>query len=118
MREAMRAQLASYDEEARLTRASFVHLLATGPQTMLSLWELPPSELGNPYHHHLGQMQLVLVLDGRPTLRTREARRELKKGEAVALSGENDDDHELINGTLYGVRFLALSTSDQASLAI
>jgi quercetin dioxygenase-like cupin family protein len=118
MREGVRAQLAADDEEARLTRAWFVRVLATGPQTVLSLWELPPGELGNPYHHRLGQMQLVLLLDGRPILRTREARRELKKGEAVVLSGEDDDGHELINDTLDRVRFLALSTGDQASLAI
>jgi hypothetical protein len=32
----------------------------------LSLWELPPGEAAYPYHHHLGEEELIVVLDGRP----------------------------------------------------
>jgi uncharacterized cupin superfamily protein len=36
----------------------------------LSLWELPPGEAAYPYHYHLAEEELVLVLDSQPSLRT------------------------------------------------
>jgi hypothetical protein len=116
IREAIQGSLAGDDEDAGSTRPSFMYVLGAGPRTILSLWELPPCELGNAYHHRLCQTQLVLVLDGRPTLCSREARRELQEQEAVVFLGEEDDHHELINGKPQSVRFLTLSTRDQASL--
>jgi hypothetical protein len=116
MKIAMQAQMAAHDEERRATTVC-VKLLQPAP-TELSLWQLPPGEPGNPYHHRLGQTQLVLVLAGRPTLRAGDARRQLHEGEAVALSGSEDDQHELIRGCQDSVRFLALRIADEAGPVI
>jgi quercetin dioxygenase-like cupin family protein len=113
----MQALMATSDEQRRATRVCPVQLLHPAP-TQLSVWELPPGEAGAPYRHRVGEAQLILVLDGRPTLHTRGARRELQVGEAVALGGDEDVDHELVNVTHDSVRFLALSASGQASLMI
>jgi uncharacterized cupin superfamily protein len=118
MRASMEESMAGYDEELRVTSVCTARLLPGAPPMELTLWELPPGEAGSAYHHRLGQTQLVLVIDGRPTLHTREARRELQEGKAVVLSGDEHGSQELVNGTRDKVRFLALSTSDQASIAI
>jgi uncharacterized cupin superfamily protein len=44
----------------------------------MSLWEVPAGEAAYPYHHHLAEEELVVVLDGRPSLRTPEGWRELE----------------------------------------
>ena len=36
----------------------------------MSLWEVPPGEAAYPYHYHLAEEELVIVLEGRPSLRT------------------------------------------------
>jgi uncharacterized cupin superfamily protein len=113
----VQAQMAAHDEERRVTRRCAVHVLQRTPAE-LSVWELPPGKAGNPYHHLLVQTRLVLVLEGRLTLRTGETRRELHAGDAVALSSEKDGDHELISGTQERVRFLALSACGHNSLLI
>jgi uncharacterized cupin superfamily protein len=51
----------------------------------LSLWEVPPGEAAYPYHHHLGEEELILVLEGSPSLRTPTGWRELQEGEVVAF---------------------------------
>ena len=36
----------------------------------LSLFEVPPGEAAYPFHYHLGEEEIVIVLEGRPSLRT------------------------------------------------
>jgi quercetin dioxygenase-like cupin family protein len=118
MRATMEESMEAYDELRRVTNVYSAQLLPAAPPIALTLWELPPGGAGRPHRHRLGQTQLILVLEGRPTLHTREARRELQEGEALVLAGEKDVSHELVNGTREKVRFLALGTSDQVSLVI
>jgi uncharacterized cupin superfamily protein len=84
----------------------------------LSLWELPPGEAAYPYHYHLTEEELVLVLEGRPTLRTPEGRRELHEGEVVAFARGADGGHQLMNRTPETVRFLAFSSSGEPDVVI
>ena len=79
----------------------------------LSLWELPAGEAAYPYHFHYGEEELVIVLDGRPSLRTRAGWRELEEGEVVAFLRGEKGGHQLVNRTAGTVRFLALSTSGE-----
>ncbi len=60
---------------------------AGGERLGLSLWELPAGEAAYPYHHHLTEEELVVVLEGRPSLRTPEGWRELAEGEVVGRGG-------------------------------
>ena len=48
-----------------------------------SLYHLPPGQWSWPYHAHYGNEELLVVLDGRPTLRTPhgERERELRAGD-------------------------------------
>jgi uncharacterized cupin superfamily protein len=84
----------------------------------LSLWELPPGESAYPYHHHLAEEELVVVLQGRPRLRTPEEWRELQEGEVVAFPRGETGAHQLVNHTTDSVRFLAFSTSGEPDIVI
>jgi uncharacterized cupin superfamily protein len=84
----------------------------------LSLWVLPPGEAAYPYHHHLGEEELVLVLAGRPSLRTPEGWRELEEGEVVAFLRGEDGGHQLVNRTEDTVRFLAFSTNGEPDIVV
>ena len=82
----------------------------------LSLWELPPGEAAYPYHHHFTEEELVLLLDGRPALRTPGGWRELEEGEVVAFPRGESGGHQLVNRTEQTVRFLAFSTSGEPDI--
>jgi uncharacterized cupin superfamily protein len=34
----------------------------------LSLWEIPPGQAAYPYHFHLGEEELIVILSGQPSL--------------------------------------------------
>jgi uncharacterized cupin superfamily protein len=84
----------------------------------LSLWELPGGEAAYPYHHHLVEEELVVVLDGRPSLRTPDGWRDLEEGEVVAFPRGERGGHQLVNRTAERVRFLAVSTSGEPDIVI
>jgi uncharacterized cupin superfamily protein len=75
----------------------------------LSLWDLPAGESAYPYHWHLAEEELVVVLEGRPSLRTPDGWRELDQGEVVAFPVGERGAHQVVNRTDATVRFLALS---------
>src|SRR5262249_38127384 len=59
----------------RARRARIGYQLAT-ERLGLSLWEVPPGEAAYPYHFHLTEEELVIVVDGEPSLRTPDGWRE------------------------------------------
>ncbi len=82
------------------------------------MWELPPGEAAYPYHHHLTEEELVLVLAGRPSLRTPAGWRDLAEGEVVVFPRGEPGAHQLVNRTDETVRFLAFSTSGEPDVVI
>lgn len=112
----------SYDEPRE--RAGFRALRArisrqAGSERLgLSLWELPPGEAAYPYHHHLGEEELVVVLEGTPELRTPKGWRTLRAGEVVAFLRGEDGGHQFVNRTQETVRFLAFSTNGEPDVVI
>ena len=65
----------------------------------LSLWELPPSEAAYPYHYHLAEEELLVVLEGRPSMRTPDGWRDLLEGEVVPFLRGEQGAHQLLNRT-------------------
>lgn len=84
----------------------------------LSLWALPPGEAAYPYHYHLGEEELVIVLEGRPSLRTADGWRDLDEGEVITFLRGEHGAHQLVNRTQEPVRFLAFSTSGEPDIVI
>jgi len=84
----------------------------------LSLWEVPAGEAAYPYHFHLSEEELVIVLEGRPSLRTPEGWRDLEPGEVVAFLVGEEGAHQLVNRTAEAVRFLAFSPSGMPDVVL
>lgn len=83
----------------------------------LSLFELPPGEAAYPYHWHTTEEELVVVLEGRPSLRTPEGWRELERGEVVRFPIGEEGAHQIVNRSEESVRFLAFS-NQQADIVV
>jgi uncharacterized cupin superfamily protein len=83
-----------------------------------SLWEVEPGQAAYPYHYHLAEEELVVVLAGRPELRTPGGRRTLEPGEVVSFPVGEGGAHQLVNRTGEVVRFLALSTHGQPDIVL
>jgi uncharacterized cupin superfamily protein len=84
----------------------------------ISVFELPPGEAAYPYHFHYADEEVVIVLEGRPTLRDPDGTRELAPGEAVRFPLGEDGAHQLRNDTPERVRFLALSSSGRPDVIV
>ena len=82
-----------------------------------SVYELPPGERTWPYHYHHGNEEWLLVVSGRPTLRTSDGERELRAGELVCFPEGPDGAHQVRNGSDEPVRILILSTLNTPSAA-
>jgi uncharacterized cupin superfamily protein len=81
------------------------HLVDSGPQLGASLYELGPGSFVV-YHFHHGSEELLIVLRGRPTLRTPEGERQVAEGEVVHFPVGPDGAHGLRNDTDEAVRFV------------
>src|SRR4029450_12505635 len=62
-----------------------------------SLYELPPGNSSCPYHWHAANEEMLIVISGRPTLRTPEGERELAEGEVVAFPVGEAGAHKVTN---------------------
>ncbi len=74
-----------------------------------SLYDVPPGQATFPYHFHFANEELLLVLRGRPHLRTPGGWRQLEEGEVVAFPVGERGAHQLQNRTDHPVRFLMIS---------
>jgi uncharacterized cupin superfamily protein len=84
----------------------------------ISLWELPPGEAAYPYHLHLAEEELLVVLEGRPSLRTPDGWSELSDGDVVSFLRGERGAHQLLNRTAEVVRFIAVSTNGEPDVVI
>ena len=83
-----------------------------------SVWEVQPGEAAYPYHLHLGEEELIIVLVGRPSLRAPHGWRELEPGEVVSFPRGEAGAHQLVNRTGETVRFLAISTNGDPDIVL
>jgi uncharacterized cupin superfamily protein len=80
-------------------------LVARGPVLGASVYELGPGNT-SAYHFHHGSEELLIVLRGRPTLRTPEGERQLAEGEVVHFPTGPDGAHGMRNDTDSAVRYV------------
>ena len=79
-------------------------------QTGMSVYELPPGQSVCPYHYEYGEEEWVLVMTGRPTLRTPDGERELAPFDAAFFPIGPDGAHQIRNDTAATVRIAMWST--------
>ena len=75
-----------------------------------SLYELAPGESTFPYHHEIGNDELLVVVTGRPTLRTPDGNSELKPGDCVLFPSGPSGAHKLTNDSTEPTRLLLVSS--------
>ena len=84
--------------------------LPRGEQLGGTVYEIGPARTSGHYHFHHGAEELLVVLRGRPTLRTPDGERELAEGTVVHFPVGPDGAHQLINRSGEAVRYLMVST--------
>jgi uncharacterized cupin superfamily protein len=75
-----------------------------------SMYELEPDQRLWPYHTHFANEEWLLVVRGRPTLRTPDGEHDLIEGDVVAFPRGDEGLHQVINRTEVPIRVLMLST--------
>jgi uncharacterized cupin superfamily protein len=111
-----------FDEERgregfRARRARIGHQLAT-ERLGISQWELTPGQAAYPYHLHLAEEELLIVLEGTPSLRTPDGWRDLAEGEIVSFPRGEAGAHQVMNRTDATVAFLAISTHGEPDVVL
>jgi uncharacterized cupin superfamily protein len=86
-------------------------LVGPGQKLGTSLYELPPGQTQGPYHFHHGADELLIVLRGRPTLRTPDGERELAEGEAAHFPAGAGGAHQVVNRTDEPARYVIASAT-------
>src|SRR3954447_20208467 len=85
----------SRDEPGFRARRAKVGFQAGAQKIGLSYWEVDPGEAAYPYHVHLTEEELILVTEGRPSLRTPDGWRELEEGEVVSFPTGQTGAHQI-----------------------
>jgi uncharacterized cupin superfamily protein len=78
-------------------------------QTGTSLYELPSGQSVCPYHYEYGEEEWVLVLEGRPSVRTPEGTEQAEPLDVFFFPQGPDGAHEIRNETDERVRILMWS---------
>jgi uncharacterized cupin superfamily protein len=91
--------------------------LALGAQLLgATLYESPPGETLWPYHWEFGCEEFLVVVSGRPTMRTPEGERELAAGDVVHFPEGEAGSHHLRNDTDEPFRVLIGSTKPELTV--
>ena len=82
-----------------------------GRSLTMSVYVLEPGERHLPYHFHHGAEELLLVLEGTPTLRTPDGERELRPGDVAHFARGADGAHQVRNDGATPARFVVAASS-------
>ena len=92
--------------------------LVGGEQLGLSVYELPPGNSVCPYHYEPGCDEWLIVLVGRPTLRTPDGEQELQPWDAAFFPPDETGARKVTNRTDETVRVAMLSTHPEIGTAV
>jgi uncharacterized cupin superfamily protein len=87
-----------------------VGALAGAERLGATLYEIDPGQSGSPFHLHHANEEMVVVLSGRPTLRSLDGSRQLAPGDVVVFPAGRAGAHQLHNETETPVQALVIST--------
>lgn len=78
--------------------------------TGATVYELPPGQAVCPYHYEYGEEEWVLVLEGRPSVRTPEGTERLEPFDVVFFTTGRGGAHQVRNDTDEHARVLMFSS--------
>jgi len=84
----------------------------------LSVYEVPAGESICPYHYEAGEEEWLLVLAGRPTVRTPEGEQELGPWDCVFFPAGEEGAHKVTNTTGETVRVAMWSNRLEVATAV
>jgi uncharacterized cupin superfamily protein len=87
-------------------------------QLGLSVYELPPGNSVCPYHYEPGCEEWLIVLAGRPTLRSPDGEQELEPWDAAFFPPDETGAHKVTNRTDEPVRVAMLSSKAEVGTAV
>jgi uncharacterized cupin superfamily protein len=91
-------------------RSASVRRLLGGELVGMTVYELAPGESAAPYHYEHGNEEWLIVLTGRPTLRTPAGERELEPWDTVFFPEGEAGAHKVTNRTTESLRVAIWST--------
>jgi uncharacterized cupin superfamily protein len=83
-----------------------------------SLYELAPGCAAFPLHYHLGNEELLIIVEGKPALRTLDGERILEPGEVVAFPVGERGAHQLVNRGSEPARMLIISEMNAPDIVL
>jgi uncharacterized cupin superfamily protein len=98
--------LSVLDEDEQGVRGERLLERAPGDQLRSAVWELDPGNASGQYHVHHATEELLVVLRGRPTLRTPDGERQLEEGDVVHFPSGPAGAHQIVNRSDEAVRYL------------
>ncbi|MDQ3571372.1 MAG: cupin domain-containing protein [Actinomycetota bacterium] len=108
----------SGDRSGFTWRTAKIGVQAGSERLGASLYELPPGQAICPYHAHLANEEMLIVLAGSPSLRTPAGWRRLEPGEVVSFPTGADGAHQVANFSDSDTRVLMLSEMIGPEVAI
>jgi uncharacterized cupin superfamily protein len=76
----------------------------------MSVYEIPPGQAVCPYHYEYGEEEWVVVLSGRPSVRTPEGTEELEPWDVVFFPKGSEGAHQVRNDSSEPARVMMWST--------
>jgi uncharacterized cupin superfamily protein len=99
------------ERSPRGTRERFAHAVRSAGGEALggTVFEVEPG-WSSYFHVHHANEELLLVLDGSPTLRTGAGEQELRPGDVALFRRGSDGGHSIVNTSGEAARFVVFST--------
>ncbi len=77
---------------------------------------LAPGKQSCPYHYHLAQEEMFVILEGSGTLRVADQRLPIRAGDVITIPPGPEYPHHIINTGDTAMRYLSISTQERPEL--
>lgn len=77
---------------------------------------LQPGKVGCPYHYHLAQEEMFVILEGEGTLRVAGERVPVRAGDVIVVPAGPQYPHQLINTGAALMKYLSISTQEKPEI--
>ena len=77
---------------------------------------LEPGKIACPYHYHLAQEEMFVILEGEGTLRVAGERVPVRAGDVIVIPPGPEYPHHLINTGTVPMKYLSISTQEKPEI--
>jgi uncharacterized cupin superfamily protein len=117
--ESLRAALVRHIDEVKLERVERAPLYDTrtaAKKLGAGVDILEPGKVACPYHYHLAQDEMFVILEGEGTLRVAGERLPVRAGDVVFIPPGPEYPHHLINTGTVPMKYLSISTQERPEI--